>query len=187
MIYPYNEKSENGLPWHTTFIGQFMQHNYWLYNIVDKVMLENPQIKSIVEIGTGCGALTTVFGLWGLKLDIPVLSIDKNSQYYNRKILNHLNVNLLTADENSEEVQTKILSTIDNKPTWLYCDGGCKSVEFRKFAPLLPKDSIISAHDLGAEFSYEVNVKDMVPDIVIPYREDYWTDLNIQLAIFKKV
>ena len=51
MIYPYEEKSEHGLPWHTTFIGQLMQHNYWLYNIVDQVMLNNPQIKSIVEIG----------------------------------------------------------------------------------------------------------------------------------------
>lgn len=186
MIYPYEEKSENGLPWHTTFIGQYMQHNYWLYNIVDKVMIENPQIQSIVEIGTGCGALTTVFGLWGIKLGIPVASLDKNNQYYNKKILDYLNVKLLTLDENCEEAQIEILNIINNKPTWLYCDGGCKSVEFRKFAPLIPKDSIISAHDLGTEFSYEIDAKDMVPNIVTPYKQEYWTDLNIQLAIFKK-
>ena len=187
MIYPYEEKSENGLPWHTKFIGQFMQHNYWLYNIVDKVMSENPQIKSIIEIGTGNGALIMVFGLWGIKLDIPVISIDRETKYYNKKILDHLGVKLFTLDENSEEAQNEILNCIGDNATWLYCDGGCKRKEFRKFAPLIPKNSIISAHDLGTEFSYETDAQDMCPNVVIPYKQEYWTDMNIQLAIFKKV
>lgn len=185
MIYPYEEKSEHGLPWHTTFIGQSMQHNYWLYATVDKVMLENPQIQSIVEIGTGNGALTTVFGLWGLKKNIPILSID-HVKRHDENILNKLNVEFIHGDEFSEETKNKILSVIGDKPTWLYCDGGSKRNEFRNFAPLLPKDSIVSAHDLGMEFSYEIDAQDLVPHIVTPYRKEYWTDLNIQLAIFKR-
>lgn len=183
--YPYTEKSEHGIPWHTSFIGQNMQHNYWLYNIVDKIMLENPQIESIVEIGTGSGALTTVFGLWGIKKNIPVLTID-NVMRHNQSLLTHLNVKYLCDDEFGDNVQTHILNTVNNKPTWLYCDGGCKSKEFNKFAPLIPSNSIISAHDLGTEFREEIDAAPLIPNIVQPYRREWWTDLNIQLAIFKR-
>lgn len=186
MVYPYEEKSEHGLPWHTTFIGQFMQHNYWLYRIVDQVMIENPQIKSIVEIGTGCGALTTVFGLWGLKKNIPVLSID-NKKLYDEKILTHLNVKLLQQDEFLDSTKDTVLSIINNEPTWIYCDGGFKTKEFLTYAPLITKNSIISAHDLGTEFSDKIALEQLGENIVEPYKQDCWTELNIQLAIFKKL
>jgi hypothetical protein len=186
MIYPYEEKSEHGLPWHTTFIGQLMQHNYWLYNIVDQVMLNNPQIKSIVEIGTGRGALTTIFGLWGIKLNIPVLSIDI-AKLYDENILNKLNVTLLQQDEFSESTKEYILSFIQDKPTWIYCDGALKMKEFTTYAPLIPSSSIISAHDLGTwEFSDTEALKIIGPNIVDPYMPELWNDLNVRLAIFKK-
>jgi hypothetical protein len=42
--------SEKTLTWRNTFIGQYMQHNYWLYHILDDIIENNSQIKSIVEI-----------------------------------------------------------------------------------------------------------------------------------------
>lgn len=186
MVYPYEEKSSHGIPWHTTFIGQFMQHNYWLYSVVDKVLVQNPQIKSIIEIGTGHGALTTVFGLWGLKKNIPVVSIDRQV-LCNQSLLKHLNVTLLNQDEFAEETKQYILSIIKNEPTWIYCDGGYKTKEFLTYAPLIAKDSIISAHDLGVEFSDAVALQQLGQNIVEPYHQELWTDLNIQLAIFRRI
>lgn len=186
MTYPYEEKSSNGLPWHTTFIGQFMQHNYWLYNVVDIVMRENPQIQSIIEIGTGRGALTSVFGLWGLERNIPVVSID-HQKLYNENLLRKLNVILLQQDEFSDSTKEYILTTVSNKPTWIYCDGGFKTKEFLTYAPLIPSGSIISAHDLGVEFSDTIALEHLGPNVVKPYRPELWNDLNIQLAIFKKL
>jgi len=185
-MIPYTEMSEKGIPWHTSFIGQGMQHNYWLYCVVDRVMKENPQIQSIVEIGTGAGALTTVFGLWGINKSIPVLTIDKVMRH-NSKLLNRLGVHYLQEDEFSPIVETEILKTVDGKPTWLFCDGGFKAKEFAKFAPLMPKDSIISAHDLGVEFKEDLHAAPFIPDVVIPYRKEWWMELNVQLALFKKV
>ncbi len=185
-MYSYDEKSEHGLPWHTNFIGQRMQHNYWLYNIVDKIILDNPQISSIIEIGTGYGALTTVFGLWGIKNDISVLTIDKQN-IHNEKIFSKLNIEYLQDDEFGPTVEKRILEVINNKPTWIYCDGGNKVKEFQKFASLIPPTSIISAHDLGVEFREEIDAAPLIPNTVIPYKKEYWMDLNVQLAIFKRV
>lgn len=186
MIYPYTEKSERGIPWHTTFIGQPMQHNFWMYNIIDKVMLANPQIKSIVEIGTGGGAVSTVFGLWGIRRGIPVLTIDQTMRHH-RGILDRLGVEYLQADEFGPEVEKRILEVVGDQPTWVFCDGGSKRREFQKFAPLIPKGSIISAHDLGVEFREEVDAAALIPHCVEPYERDWWTDLNVQLALFKRV
>lgn len=185
-MIPYEEKSSRGIPWHTTFVGQFMQHNYWLYRTVDVVMSQNPQIQSIIEIGTGYGALTSVFGLWGLKRNIPVVSID-HQRLYDRDLLTKLNVVLVNQDEFSDFTKDYITLTVNDKPTWIYCDGGNKTKEFLTFAPLIPSGSIISAHDLGVEFSDQIAMNQLGPNIVTPYLPELWNDLNIQLAIFKRI
>lgn len=181
---PYNEMSSRAIPWHTTFIGQVMQHNYWMYAIVDRVMLANPQIESIVEIGTGSGALSMVFGLWGVKRGIRVLTIDHEVRH-DPQLLRWVDVEFLQADEMSEAAQESIASVVGGRPTWLFCDGGCKRDEFRFYGPVMPVGSIVSAHDLGMEFRHEIDAFD-VPGME-KYEESWWTEANVQLALYKRV
>lgn len=184
---PYTENSENSLPWHTHFIGQHMQHNYWLYEIIDRVMRASPSISSLVELGTGAGAITTVFGLWGIQRGIPVLSVD-NTIRHNTKILAALKVRFVQEDIFGEPFAAKIKETIDNKPTWLFCDGGWKGKELATFAPALPKGSIISAHDLGTEFKHDYHAQPLCDQGVIePFKPEWWMENNVQLAIYKKL
>jgi hypothetical protein len=182
---PYGEISQYSIPWHTTFIGQKMQHNFWLYNIVDRILTENPQIESIIELGTGLGALTTVFGLWGIEKNIPVLTIDTLNRH-SSKIFNKLDIKYLQVDIFSEEAQAAIKKTINNKPTWIFCDGGCKNKELNFYAPSLPAESIISAHDLGVEFNHTLHASLLCPHIIQPYHPEWWMECNIQLAIYKR-
>lgn len=182
---PYNEKSGRNLPWHTTFIGQRMQHNFWIYAIIDKVMAENPQIKSIVEIGTGSGALSSVFGLWGVKRNIPVLTIDKVMRH-TPAILSRLGVEYMQADVFSDQVVQRIEALVGDSPTWIYCDGGSKRREVELFAPLVPADSIISAHDYQVEFFPDAVASGLIPEVISPYRPEWWMDMNVQLAMYKK-
>lgn len=183
---PYEEMSARALPWHTSFIGQHMQHNYWLYAIVDRIMAENPKIKSIVEIGTGAGALTMVLGLWGVKKGIPVLTIDHEMRH-DKKLLDHLRVKYLQSDEWSTETTKAIAKTIAKQPTLLMCDGGWVSKEFQTYAMYTPKGSIVTAHDLGSEFNHEADAEEMVPFVLEKYREEWWMEANVQLAMYKRV
>ena len=80
--------SSNSWQWGLTFIGQEMQHNYYLYYTIDNIMIDNPNISGIVEIGTGFGALTTFLGLWGINRNIPVLSVDHKTKH-NRYIFDN--------------------------------------------------------------------------------------------------
>lgn len=182
---PYSEMSERGIPWHTTFIGQPMQHNFWIYCIIDRVMKANPQIRSIVEIGTGAGAVTSVFGLWGVKRGIPVLSIDRVMRHEPR-LLQALGVEYLQAEEFAPETLERIRQVAGDAPTWLFCDGGSKRREFREIGPLMPAGSIVSAHDLGVEFRHEVDAASLCPAVFTPVHEEWWNELNVQLAIYQR-
>jgi len=184
---PYSENSSESLPWHTSFIGQQMQHNYWLYEIVDRVMRLNPQISSIIELGTGAGALSAVLGLWGVQRSIPVVTVDTCARHSN-KIFSALKVRFIQEDIFNSTVVEAIETYISKEPTWVFCDGGCKSKELAFFAPKLPKGSIISAHDLGTEFSHNRHAQPLCDQgIIEPYKPEWWMENNVQLAIYKKL
>lgn len=149
--------------------------------------MANSQIASIVEIGTGSGCVTTIFGLWGIHRGIPVTSIDHVHRHHGH-ILERLGVEFLQVDETLPSTQEVILQRVGGRPTWLFCDGGCKSRELKQFAPLLPKGSIISAHDLGTEFRHHVDAIQLCDDgIIEPHHPEWWMEFNIQLAIYMKL
>lgn len=184
---PYEEKSEYSFPWHTTFIGKNMQHNYWLYSIIDRVMIANPQIQSIIEIGTGGGCVTSVFGLWGISRGIKVTTIDKVNRH-SPVLLEKLGVEYLEVDVFEPSTEEEVLKRINDQPTWIFCDGGHKCRELNQFAPKIPKDSIISAHDLGTEFKHEICAKELCDNMIIkPFHPEWWMEMNVQLAIYKKL
>jgi cephalosporin hydroxylase len=176
----------NSWQWRLTFCGQRMGHNYYAYYMIDQIMIQNPQIKGIVEIGTAHGALTTVLGLWGIKRTIPVMSIDCNRRLHDKVIFDRLGIEFIEADEDSEMVAKKIIGMCHN-PIFIYCDGGNKPEEFRKWAPIIRPGSVIAAHDWGVE----IGPKDIELYVdkykLIPFMQDRWERMNVQMAIWRKI
>lgn len=175
----------NSWQWRLTFCGQRMGHNYYAYYMIDQIMIHNPQIRGIVEIGTAHGALTTVLGLWGVKRTIPVLSIDCNRRLHDKTIFDYLGIEFIECDENSEEA-TENISAMCMDPVFIYCDGGDKPAEFRKWAPMIRPGSVIAAHDWGVEIG-PADVERCVNKYnLTPFMPDRWERMNVQMAIWKK-
>jgi hypothetical protein len=174
------------VPWHTSFIGQNQQHTYWLYVIVERVMKAVPELRSIIELGTGAGALSTVFGLWGVERGIPVNTVD-HVMRHNPRLLAHLGVCFHAQDIFAPETKGLIEDAATQGPLWLFCDGGYKAGELKTYAPLLPPGSIVSAHDLGVEFHHE---RDAAPlceaGIIEPFHPEWWMEGNVQLALYRR-
>ena len=181
------KNSENAWIWHRTFMGQYMQHNYWLYYVLDDIIENNPQIKSIIEIGTGHGALTIILGLYGIKKGIPVFTIDINPKLSQPvwQIFSVLHIQQNSGDVFSNEIVSKIDSIINKQPAYIICDGGNKPKEFDFWSPRIPVGSIISAHDWGVEISMN-NIKG-IDNYITAYKPEKWNEMNIQFATFKKI
>lgn len=166
-----------------------MQHNYYEYYVLDDIVDNNPQIKSIIEIGTGYGALTIVLGLYGIKKSIPVYTIDMNPKLSVSvwPIFKALNVQYDNNDCFRDTVIIKIDQIINNQPTYIICDGGNKIKEFNFWAPKIPVGSIISVHDWQVEISMN-DIKEVVDKYLLQqYKPERWMEMNIQFATFTKI
>lgn len=185
MIPARYKNSDKGWQWRLTFLGQRMGHNYYLYYLLDLVFQQNPQLRSVIEIGTGHGAMTTVLGLWGVKLGIPVMTIDCNDGLYDKKIFEHMGICFVKGDEFDAAIISSIRAHFW-KPTFLICDGGNKPREFNMWAPQIPPGSVIAAHDWGAEIT-EQDVRHTVDLYSMePFLPEKWDHLNVQFAMWRK-
>ncbi len=176
-------------PWYTNFVGQMMQHNYWQYDVIGRLLGENPQVRGILEIGTGNGALTVLLGCWGRRLGIPVATydIDMGRSAPVRPVLSALGVSIHEEDCFSEESRKRIAGFLsDHAPVYLLCDGGDKPREMRTFGPLLSPGSLLSGHDWGLE----ITEKDITPLLETHgfsrWNPGAWMEKNVQFMTLKK-
>jgi len=170
--------------WGLTFAGQKMGHNYRLYSVIDQIMKEYTDIKGIVELGTGRGALTTVLGLWGIKRDLPVLTIDRKDKHDNA-VFEALKITYIKTDLYGDLTKTYVEVFIENhSPLLFICDGGNKIKEFNYWAPRLNPGSIICAHDWNMEIDMG-DIKDTVERYCDPTLSNLWEAFFVQFAIFE--
>jgi hypothetical protein len=128
------------------------QHNFYTYHVISRILEANPQVRSIIELGTGHGALTLYLRLWAARLGIEIHSFDVNNFVKDdgaEQMFYRLGIHRHIMDIMGAEAMQLIKEIIDDKPCYLVCDNGNKPLEFATYAPLLPSRSIISAHDWG--------------------------------------
>jgi hypothetical protein len=176
---------ENSWQWKLNFAGAYMQHNYYVYYVVDQIMRENEDLKAIVEIGTGNGALTTVLGLWGVRRKIPVLTVD-HGKMFNDSIFECLHIHYACEDEFGEEFKDilKAYTQGFTEKIFLICDGGDKIREFNLWAPQMASGTIIAVHDWTVEVPYDA-IKQTSDKYCTEYHKERWNKMNCQFATFK--
>jgi len=172
--------------WYLSFIGQRMRHNYYLYYLIDMIFALNPGLRAVLEIGTGSGALTTVLGLWGLKLSIPVLSIDNRENLHDKKTFQTLGIIFFDRDQFEEDTQDEMSKFLAHGPVLLVCDGANKPWEFNTWVPRVPVGSVIGVHDWGVESTKE-NIGETAEKYCEEFMRDQWEKYNVQFAMFRRV
>lgn len=173
------------IPWayDLLFAGERAAHCPYIYHIISKILMYR-KVYSIVEIGTQRGALTAYLGLWGARLDVPVLSLDIEYQLSMglHPVFERLGVEFCDMDCFSPEGERAIFEVIDNKPTYVICDGGDKKREFQHYAPKVPSGSMLSIHDWGTE------VKGVeCPCAFQPFEPDEWVKHDVRFATVEKL
>lgn len=120
-----------------------------------KTFSENRDIKRVVELGTGCGGLTLLFGVNMLQRDGKVLSFDIEpiQSEQARRDFEKLNITFERRDVFEEDTVERVQKFIEGERALIFCDDGSKSREFRLYSKILKKNDLIMAHDWGIEIS----------------------------------
>jgi len=163
--------------WYGTFLGFRQSHAYWMYKVIDDILNDNKQIKGIIEIGTGRGALSIFLGLEcyerGLKplLTYDILSIKEP------KLFKLLGIKFINRDCYHKDSIQEMNKYIDS-PILFFSDNGNKLRDFNYFIKLLPKDSVFASHDwqsIAMAKLTEENTKDTVIKYGLkPLYKDEW-------------
>ena len=175
--------------WHKTFLGVRQQHTYWLYKVIDDVLMENPGIKRFVEIGTGNGALSAVLGFHAATRKGELLTIDKQERgelHKLKPLFDELPIATIKGD--CFHHTKTIKGFMGNTPCFFFCDGGDKAREFNHFAPLIPAGSVIAAHDFPTKFDYseiQETVENLELTPLVPNELEGGVD-DIQTCFFLK-
>jgi hypothetical protein len=171
------------IPWPVglSFVGQYAATNFYCFHVISKVLMEYPNLGSIIELGTFAGVMTMYLGLWGAKLGIPVHTFDfePNLSKDVWPVFEKLGIQTHWIDIYSERGIREVLDAVGKEPTYLVCDGGDKPREIGLFPRMLPTGSVVSVHDWGDE------IKELDTDTLQLYiNSEDWVIHDAKLATF---
>lgn len=171
--------------WGSKFAGVNLSCNYFVFDIMSRLVEENPQIQLICELGTHTGGMAIYLSIEALRKKIPFHTFEKDKQI--TRETNDL-LEKLGATQHIYDVfeyPDKVIAIIQEQPTFLICDGGDKMKEVEKFLGYLKVGSVISCHD------YPLEVTDAIFPVLaekcIPIRPFEWSEKNAQFVSWKVI
>jgi predicted O-methyltransferase YrrM len=177
-----------GFGYEKLFAGQRAQHSFMLHHHISRILLDRPDVKAIVEIGTSLGALSIYLGLWGARRGIPVHTFDRDAFAFKAQhnvdeltaepIFTKLGIKLHTHSVFSADGHELVAGLLDGGPVYLFCDGGDKPREFQTFAPMLHPGSAVSTHDWPGE----IRAADVAATVrscsLVPWQQKLWSSTS---------
>ena len=125
-------------------------------------LIEEKKFKTIIEIGTAAGGLTTflIFAIESLGLTCNFHTYEVNDRPYFEKLKDRgVDVNIKNVfDTKKEDYMNELVGRIKNPgPTLVLCDGGNKIKEFNTLSKFLKTGDIIMCHDYSKDRNFFEN------------------------------
>jgi len=144
-------------------------------NMLTKFFGEHPDVTRVVELGTGTGGLTLLFGFNMLQRNGRVLSFDieETQSEQARRDFEKLNITFERMDifQNNAVVLAK--KFIGEERALVFCDNGNKARELPLYTKILKEGDFIMAHDWRVEITpLDLNMYRMALLDLEPYRQE---------------
>lgn len=125
-----------------TLFGRSIGQSWDDLEIWEEVLNENPHIFEIIEIGTYHGGMSCYLWTQAKSRGLGFRTYDINFPFpANYPLFDFFQMDVL---ENT--------ISLSKQDVVLFCDGGNKREEVRKYSDLLTDDSILAVHDFQTEF-----------------------------------
>ena len=116
---------------------------------------EHPEIKTVIELGSGGHGLSVIFALHGVTRGFELITIDRkryDSLDWPLSKLLGLTHTFYKLDIFGKGSDVQDFITFAEHPLLLFCDNGDKPREFRTFVPYLQPGDFVGVHDWEDEF-----------------------------------
>jgi hypothetical protein len=125
-------------------------------------LIEEQKFKTIIEIGTAAGGLTTflIFAIESLGITCNLHTYEVHDRpYFNKLKGRGVDINIKNVfDPDKEGYMSELVGRIQNPgPTLVLCDGGNKIKEFNTLSKFLKTGDIIMCHDYSKDRNFFEN------------------------------
>jgi len=132
-----------------TLFGMGIQQSWSSLFLLNKVIVENPDITRIVELGTLTGGFSMLLGMTVKPRGGTVLTFDSKRSPDDHVLaaFELFNVEFRRADIWDAKSLSEIEDFIRDERALIFCDNGNKAVEFPFFVKMAKPNDVIMAHD----------------------------------------
>ena len=152
-----------------TFLGFYVAQSRGAISKIMEVLDDNPDIMRIVELGTGSGGLTLLFGLYMTVRGGRVLSFDTYAMPDAGKWFERLSVDFHCQDIFTGEAFKLIREFSGQGRMLLFCDNGDKPLELSTYVQAVKPNDLVMVHDYPQEIT---GISGGLEDILEPYRQE---------------
>jgi len=171
-----------------SFCGHIIRQTHSALFILEQILVSNPDITRIVELGTACGGLALFFGLHMFgRRDGRVLTLDiapsMSDEWY--RLANLLNIEFRKRNIWDESTVNEVSEFIKSGRALIFIDGGNKPKELTLYAPHAKKNDLIMTHDYAAEIHPNQLTKETL-SLLEPFRQEEFDELKTWILSMRR-
>jgi len=169
-------------------VDHYTAQTWSAITMLTKFFSDNRDVKRVVDIGTGTGGLTLLFGLNMLQRDGKVLSLDieETQSAQARRDFEKLNITFEKADAFQKDVVDLVQRFIKGERALIFCDNGCKPREFALYTRILKEGDFIMAHDWRIEIT-PLDLDRQTLSMLEPYLQEEFDREETYILSMKRV
>lgn len=170
-----------------SFCGHIMRQTHSSLFILEQVLVSNPDITRIVELGTDHGGLALFFGLHMFVRNGRVLTLDIAPAMSNEwhRLANLLGVEFRKRDIWDTKTVVEVSAFISSGRALIFIDGGDKPKELTLYTPYAKKNDLIMIHD----YASEIHPKQLTGEtlsLLEPFRQEEFDELKTRILSMKR-
>jgi len=170
-----------------TIAGFQLQQTWSALFLLNQILVDNPDITRVVELGTYAGGLSVFFGLIMKNRGGRVIALDivEPRNPYALEIFNVLNTTFYKQDISGSEGIETVKQFISDGRALIFNDGGDKKGTLPVYAKLAKTDDLIMSHDWMAEI-FPKDLNDEILSTLELYRHEDFKALRARILSMKK-
>lgn len=170
-----------------SFCGHIIMQTHSSLFMLEQVLVSNPDIMRIVELGTAYGGLSLFFGLHMAGRNGRVLTLDISPTMTDEwhRLAGLLNIEFRKRNVLDETCVREVSEFVQSGRALIFVDGGNKPKELTLYAPHAKKNDLIMAHDYGTE----IHPKQLTAEtlsLLEPFRQQEFDELKTQILSMRR-
>lgn len=169
-----------------TKFGYGIQQTWSALYLLNELLIQEPSITRIVEIGSLTGGLSLLFGMSLRERKGRVLSLDIQNPVKDIQLAaQNFGVEFKRINVFSKEAQDEVKEFTKDHRSLIFCDGGSKKDELVIYSKIIKPNDIIMAHDLLTE----VFITDLPDEILLDlelFHQEIFNKFKTYILSFRK-